>query len=73
MTTFSVDGSNRDAENAVGITVKVAVVIAGRAIATGEDVNISQAVATVLDSVLHGALDQDAGCFHRPAIIRGSP
>jgi len=68
-----VDGTHGDAVDAVGVAVKVAVIVLGGSVTTSEYVDGAEPAATVLDGVQHGPPDNDAGGVHALAVVGGAP
>jgi hypothetical protein len=73
MQTLVVYSGNRDGVNAVGITIKIALVTGRGAIATGEHEYGTFSVPAILYAVEEGLVNDVAWTFHGLAVVRGAP
>lgn len=73
MKAFVIDGGYGDGIDAIRVSIEIALVSMGSAIAAGKDEHGSFARPALVDTVEHSARDEDIWALHSTAIIRGSP
>ena len=69
----SIDRSDRDAIDTVGVAIKIAVVLTSSAIASGEHEDATKTTSTILNTVLDRLFDQHAWRIHGLTVVGRSP
>lgn len=73
MQPFSIQCSDRNRHQAIGIPVEITLIIVRSSITRRKDVNAPFSPSTILYSIHHRLDDQSTRRFHRSTIIRRSP
>lgn len=73
MQPFPVDSADGDRHEAIGVAVKVALIVDGSSIAAGKDKDAALASSALLHAVEHGLDDESTGCLHRTTVVGWTP